>query len=382
MLLGLILLCVLQYSTGESTTPVANSDAKDFDTARSLEHQCRSYCFPMVRSMLKDVTSLSSVENEVGQYKSRLNDCEHRSRETDGLFNIQSSMLQSLKDSYVTQLQMNSNMGTYFAKLLSALAETGSLRSPVHQPGEKSPFQQLLEQQEGIGNQTPSSCRNFIGSSDIHMLTVPGVDPFPVPCESRVAGPGWIVVQRRIDGAVSFERQWAEYVNGFGDLSGEFFIGLQKLHCLTKHRRHELYIELQDFNGSVAHARYDNFQVGSEEEAFELQSLGEYSGTAGDSLTHHLNGNFSTPDQDSKLSTTEICPPISNFGGWWFEDCAQSSLNGRYMDYDANADNTQRGIFWASWRPSDRMALIKSVKIMIRDLEQPWKVTETTANTD
>lgn len=39
-----------------------------------------------------------------------------------------------------------------------------------------------------------------------------------VYCEMRQTG-GWIVIQRRSGGAVSFERGWAQYRHGFGSLT-------------------------------------------------------------------------------------------------------------------------------------------------------------------
>ncbi|KRF98376.1 uncharacterized protein Dwil_GK27020 [Drosophila willistoni] len=163
--------------------------------------------------------------------------------------------------------------------------------------------------------------------------------------EDSLATKGWTVIQRRLNGNVSFDRNWNDYKHGFGDSQGDFFIGLEKLHMMTQARPHELYIELRDVKGITRYARYDDFNVGSEENSYNLTSLGAYVGTAGDSLSENVGAKFSTRDRDNSEGDEDCTSDGS--GGWWYTYCGDSQLNGIfYKDGDAPERN---GIGWDSW---------------------------------
>ena len=68
----------------------------------------------------------------------------------------------------------------------------------------------------------------------------------------------------------------ADYKNGFGNLNGEFWLGLDKINRLTK-TKNRLRVDLEDTTGKTAYAEYDMFAVTSERTKYQL-SIGTYSG--------------------------------------------------------------------------------------------------------
>ena len=99
---------------------------------------------------------------------------------------------------------------------------------------------------------------------------------FEVFCDQTTAGGGWTLFQKRLDGSVDFTRGWADYKRGFGNLNGEFWLGLDKINRLTK-AKNRLRVDLEDTQGKAAYAEYDVFAVSSERNKYKL-SLGTYSG--------------------------------------------------------------------------------------------------------
>jgi hypothetical protein len=190
-----------------------------------------------------------------------------------------------------------------------------------------------------------TSCRSLtsMGNSDSGMYRLK--QGFEVYCDQTTDGGGWIVFQRRLNGKTDFYRNWTEYKNGFGDLNNEFWLGNDHLSLLTSDGDHELRIEIEDFEGNSAYAKYSKFKIYPEEDNYKLEVSG-YSGTAGDSLEYHNGVMFSTHDRDHDKRSGNCAK--SFHGAWWYEDCYNSNLNGRY--YNQSGITKYPGIHWYYWK--------------------------------
>ncbi|XP_014090593.2 fibrinogen C domain-containing protein 1 [Bactrocera oleae] len=179
----------------------------------------------------------------------------------------------------------------------------------------------------------PSSCMKAAANSlksGIYKIQLEkfNISDLEVFCEEDIDFGGWIVIQRRVSDSVDFYRTWNDYKEGFGDLTGNYWIGLEKLHALTSSCEQELHVQLTRRNGKKYYAKYSQFLIGDESQKYALKKVGNYSGTAIDSLTYHLGRKFSTHDRDNDNSARN-CAKVHK-GAWWFERCYTSHLNGVY----------------------------------------------------
>ena len=129
--------------------------------------------------------------------------------------------------------------------------------------------------------------------SGVYTIDPDGTGAFDVFCDQKTAGGGWTVFQKRLDGSVDFYRGWADYKRGFGNLNGEFWLGLDKIHRLTK-TKSKLRVDLEDTTGKTAYAEYDMFAVTSVKANYQL-SLGTYSGTVNKNALARLYMLFELP---------------------------------------------------------------------------------------
>ena len=195
------------------------------------------------------------------------------------------------------------------------------------------------------------------------ITTMKGGSPTNVYCDMTTDGGGWIVIQRRIDGSVNFNRGWSDYKNGFGDVNGEYWLGNEFVHQYTKMYQTEMKIEAVAFDGVNASTKLQNFTLSDEASKY----IFEYDSCSGlcYNFANMKGMNFTTSDQDNDQYENTNCA-LKYFGGWWFIKCFEIYFNGKYSNVETVVE-ISTGIHWLDFRYYDKS--LKEAKMMIRRIQ-------------
>ncbi|XP_073691320.1 angiopoietin-2a isoform X2 [Garra rufa] len=198
--------------------------------------------------------------------------------------------------------------------------------------------------------------------SGVYSMTISDTkQQFKAYCDMETDGGGWTVIQKRFNGLVDFHQTWKNYTMGFGDISGEHWLGNEIISKLTQEKQYVLRIDLIDWEGNTAFSKYEQFLLDGEKQNYRIH-LNGYSGTAGKTSSMGQPGSdFSTKDVDNDKCVCKCSQMLS--GGWWFDACGPSNLNGVYYQQGQNT-NRFNGIKWYYWKGSAYS--LKATTMMIR----------------
>ena len=84
----------------------------------------------------------------------------------------------------------------------------------------------------------------------------------------------------------------------------------------------------------------------------------------GNSLESNNGQLFTTKDSDNDQFRHKCTDYFNRNGAWWFSDCGNSSLNGKYLNKATGFSNI--GITWVSWKGNWNP--LKKTYMMIRRL--------------
>uniref|UniRef100_A0A8C7I8B4 Tenascin N n=1 Tax=Oncorhynchus kisutch TaxID=8019 RepID=A0A8C7I8B4_ONCKI len=166
--------------------------------------------------------------------------------------------------------------------------------------------------------------------------------PMDVYCDMDTDGGGWVVLQRRNNGQMDFMKRWRQYMAGFGNMTDEFWLGLDNIYELTNTpTQYELRVDL-GVGSEKAYAVYDNFKIAPAKQKFKL-TIGKYRGTAGDAMNYHQGRPFSTVDNDNDIALGNCA--LTHRGAWWYKNCHLANLNGKFGD-----NRHSMGVNWEPWK--------------------------------
>ncbi|TKS74359.1 Angiopoietin-related protein 4 [Collichthys lucidus] len=213
-------------------------------------------------------------------------------------------------------------------------------------------------------------------ASGVYTIQPESSQPFNVLCEMTAEG-GWTVIQKRHDGSQNFNQLWETYKRGFGSLNGEFWLGLENIHSLSKQGQYILRVELvsgQAGEQQQQQAAQYHFQLDGEEKKFTLHLQEESS--SGDQEKIMTSGTsglpFSTADRDNDLAADINCAEQLS-GGWWFSSCGESNLNGKYPRRPSTLRRHQsrrQGMFWTSTKGPNKSVKTTLMKLAPATIKQ------------
>ncbi|XP_062614681.1 ryncolin-1-like [Saccostrea cucullata] len=125
--------------------------------------------------------------------------------------------------------------------------------------------------------------------------------PISVYCDG-----GWTAIQKRVDGSVSFNRNWTEYKNGFGTPEQDYWIGNDVIHLLTKGKNSSLYVSITVQNGTTLYEMYGGFSVSDEAGKYQLFLAGPATGTLDASM---IDTRDSTAELNKYYRSTQHLKP-------------------------------------------------------------------------
>ncbi|KAI7798855.1 Angiopoietin 1 [Triplophysa rosa] len=238
------------------------------------------------------------------------------SRQSSVIRELEAQLSRATGNSTALQKQQQDLMETV-RNLLGLCAKDGVVPNSTKQADEERKYRDCTElYQAGFQK------------NGVYTINIGPLETKRVYCNMESAGGGWTVIHRREDGTVDFQRTWKEYKMGFGSVSAEHWLGNEFVYILTNQRQYALRVELTDWDGHQAFSQYDSFHIGSEKNNYSL-FLKSHSGTAGRQSSLVIHGaDFSTKDMDNDNCTCKCALMLS--GGWWYDACGPSNLNGVY----------------------------------------------------
>ncbi|XP_048406069.1 angiopoietin-1 [Stegostoma tigrinum] len=360
----------LLSQTAEQTRRLTDVEAQVLNQTSRIEIQLLENSLStnkLEKQLILQTTEINKIQERNRLLERKVSDIEAKHRTELGSMRKEKELLQQLVGHQVNAIRElekrlltassnNSGLQQQQLKLLETVRHLISLITQGKAVGKK---------EDKIFRDCADALQSGANVSGIYTIHIENMTEHrKVYCDMETSGGGWTVIQRRVNGSTDFQRNWREYKMGFGDGAGEYWLGNEAIYLLTSQRVHSLRIELRDWDGNQVYSLYEKFHLSSEKQNYRLFLKG-YSGTAGHQSSLALHGaSFSTRDADHDNCHCTCALMLT--GGWWFDACGLSNLNGMYYTVGNNIRKLN-GIKWHYFRgPSYSL---QATSMMIRPLD-------------
>jgi hypothetical protein len=180
----------------------------------------------------------------------------------------------------------------------------------------------------------------------VYNISVQGMGDTSVYCD--MTGGGRTVLQRRYNGDVLFNLWYVDYINGFGDVAGDHWLGLELMHLLTTRpgATNSLLIAVVDAQyGMHEYMNYANVWVDDRDSGYKLHVTStaqdraspymELFQMSGKGLHKNDGWSFSTINHDVDARVDGCAHRAPAGGGWWYNDCSFFYINADFGDMRA-----------------------------------------------
>ena len=185
----------------------------------------------------------------------------------------------------------------------------------------------------------------------VYTIKPSGSPAFSVYCD--MTDGGWTVFMRRYDGSQYFYLYWNQYKEGFGKVSGEHWLGNDKLYYITNQKQYRMRMDATIWStGEKKYSVYDKFGVDNETNNYRLHVSGYSGNTDHDHWAVHNGMEFSTRDRDNDIDRGSCSQ--SRKGGYWYINCYFVNPTGLYKN---TASRDSMNLYDGSYKPVKEMTL-------------------------
>ncbi|XP_062284456.1 angiopoietin-related protein 3-like isoform X1 [Scomber scombrus] len=315
----------------------------------------------------EQIAEINSLRAVIHSQERSITDLLNAVREQSDQLNHQRIKIKSLEE------KLTAN--TFAQETIERMPEMLTNEAPTLTPYLTSPTNRMMGEMD-----LPLDCSELYNrgerASGVYAIRPNRSQPFMAFCDMS-KDHGATVIQRRRDGSVNFDQTWEKYENGFGDFQGEFWLGLRKILSLAAQGKSVLHIQLEDWKQNRRLFEY-RFYLGGPESNYTIH-LTHLSGDLPEPMSNHTGMRFSTKDRDNDKNQDSNCVHYS--GGWWFNACGDTNLNGRYFYMRPKGRSERRkGI---QWKPSRKASYsLKFTQISVYPMAHHRTTSSTSASSE